>query len=130
GDLQTEKAARYNFITPNLCHDMHGDALCPQGVSDGSNIKAGDDWLKANLQPIIDYALAHDGYVFITWDEGDSSNLIPLIAIGKNVVAGRAGTVMYTHSSLLKSEEEILGVPVLPSVTGANDFSDLFTAFP
>lgn len=130
GDLQSAGVASYNFITPNLCHDMHGDALCPQGASDGPNIKAGDDWLKANLQPIIDYALAHNGYVFITWDEGDSTNLMPLIAIGKSSIAGRAGAVMYTHSSLLKSEEEILGVPVLPSVTSANDFADLFTTFP
>ncbi len=130
GDLQSAGVATYNFITPNLCHDMHGDALCPQGASDGPNIKAGDDWLKANLQPIIDYALAHNGYVFITWDEGDSTNLMPLIAIGKNSIAGHAGAVMYTHSSLLKTEEEILGVPVLPAVTSANDFADLFTTFP
>ena len=32
----------------------------------------------------------------------------------------------YSHSSQLKSVEEILGVPVLPTVSSANDFSDLF----
>ena len=102
----------------------------PAGATDAPNIKAGDDWLHANLQPIIDYALARDGFVFITWDEGDATNLIPFIAIGKAAIAKRAGTVMYTHSSLLKSEEEILGVSVLTTVTTANDFSDLFTSFP
>ncbi len=125
-DLAGSSVSTYNFITPNLCNDMHGDPSCSHADTDAANIKAGDDWLKANLQPIIDYALAHDGYVFITWDEGDSTNLIPFIAIGKHSIAGHAGTVKYTHSSLLKSEEEILGVSALPSVTSAADFTDLF----
>ncbi|HSQ61583.1 MAG TPA: alkaline phosphatase family protein [Polyangiaceae bacterium] len=125
-DLKNSAVAQFNFVTPNLCHDMHGDANCTQGTATAGNIKAGDDWLKANLQPIVDYALAHDGYVFITWDEGDSTNLIPFIAIGKHSIAGHPGSVQYTHSSMLKSEEEILGVPVLSTVTSANDFADLF----
>ncbi len=129
-DLKNGTTARYNFITPNLCHEMHGAAACPTGTSDASLIKAGDDWLKANLQPIIDYALARDGYVFLTWDEGDSSNLIPFIAIGKRSIAARAGSVKYTHGSLLKSEEVIFGLTPLPTVTSANDFADLFTSFP
>ena len=34
----------------------------------------------------------------------------------------------YSHSSLLKSTEQFLGVPVLPSVTTANNFADMFEA--
>lgn len=129
-DLAAGTAATYNFITPDLCHEMHGDANCPSGTADATNIAAGDTWLMTNLPAIIDYALARNGFVFLTWDEGDSTNLMPFIAIGKNAIAKRAGTVAYTHSSLLKSEEEILGVPVLTSVASANDFADLFTSFP
>jgi hypothetical protein len=130
-DLQNGTVSAYNFVTPNLCHDMHGDPGCTQGTAANANIAAGDAWLKANLQPMIDYALAHDGFVFVTWDQGAGTDFtIPFIAIGKKVIAGHAGSVMYTHSSLLKSEEEILGVPVLSAVTTANDFSDLFTSFP
>jgi hypothetical protein len=33
---------------------------------------------------------------------------------------------MYTHSSLLKTIEEIFEVPVLPTVASANDFADMF----
>jgi hypothetical protein len=126
GDLKNAAVSTYNFVTPNLCHDMHGASGCPQSNTTAANIKAGDDWLKANLQPMIDYALARDGYVLITWDEGNSTNLIPFIAIGSHSVAGKVSTVKYTHSSLLKSEEEILGVPVLSTVTSASDFADLF----
>lgn len=126
GDLQNNTVARYNFITPDLCNDMHGDSNCQQANTDAANIKAGDDFLKNNLPPIIAYALAHDGYVFVTWDEGDNTNLIPFIAISNHAKKNYAGAVKYTHSSLLKSEELILGVPVLSKVANDNDFADLF----
>jgi len=122
----------YVFITPNLCDDMHGDPGCPQGTTDPPNIKAGDDWLKAELPRIIAYTMSHDrAVVWITWDEGDATNLIPFIAIGKHVKPGVSPTT-YSHSSLLKSAEEVLGVPVLATVTSANDFADVFKpgAFP
>lgn len=125
-DLKNSTVAQFNFVTPNLCHDMHGDANCTQANTDSANIKAGDDWLQANLQPMIDYALAHDGYVFVTWDEGNSTNLIPLIAIGKHSKANYPGAVKYTHSSLNKSIAEVFGVTPLTTVAGANDFADLF----
>lgn len=126
GDLGAA-VSRYNFITPDLCHDMHGDSACSQGTDVSGNIHAGDNWLMTNLQPIIDYAMANNGYVFITWDEGDKQTLqTPFIAIGKHVKAGYTGTVAYNHSSMLKSEEEILGVPILPTVMSASDLADLF----
>ena len=130
GDLANSTVADYNFVTPDLCNDMHGAGGCPQGTTNAEDIQAGDTWLKNNLQPMIDYAIAHDGYVFIVWDEGDTSLTIPFIAIGKNVKVKYSGPTTYSHSSLLKSEEEILGVPVLSTVSSANDFADLFTQFP
>ena len=39
---------------------------------------------------------------------------------------GYTSTVAYTHSSLVKTVEEIFGLPVLPAVASANDFADLF----
>ncbi len=89
-------------------------------------IAAGDAWLKANLPPIITYALAHNGYVFVTWDEGNSTNLIPFIAIGNHSKVKYPGAVTYTHSSLNKSVAEIFGVTPLSTVASANDFADLF----
>ena len=115
----------YVFITPNLCHDMHGDISCPSGITSSSNIKAGDTWIKAELPRIIDYTKTHNAVIFLTWDEGSSTNLIPFVALGAHVKPGTSG-VMYTHSSLLKTTEEILGVPVLPKVAAANDFADMF----
>jgi phosphatidylinositol-3-phosphatase len=128
GDLAAGTVSGYVFITPNLCDDMHGNLGCPQQGT-AADIKAGDTWLSTELPPIVAYAQAHDGVVFLIWDEGDSSNLIPFLALGPNVKAGVSATA-YTHSSLLKSSEEMLGVPVLPDATAANDFADMFTQFP
>lgn len=115
----------YVFITPNLCHDMHGAATCSSGLSSSPNIKAGDTWLKAELPRIIDYTKTHNAVIFLVWDEGSSTNTIPFLALGAHVKVGTSD-VMYTHSSLLKTTEELLGVPVLAKVTAANDFADMF----
>ncbi len=115
------------FITPDICNDMHGAFTCPSGLFDAQNIKAGDTWLSNELPRIIQYTKDHDdAVIFLTWDEGDSSNVIPFLAIGNLVKGGHTSTVTYSHSSLLKSIELLLGVPVLPSVNAANDLRDLF----
>jgi hypothetical protein len=123
-DLANNNIASYVFITPNLCHDMHGATGCPNS----NTIRSGDDWLKAELPRIINYATTHAGIVFITWDEGNSTNKMPFLAVGPGVKAGYAGAVSYNHSSLLKSVEEILGLPILSTVSGASDFTDLFNS--
>lgn len=122
-DLQAGAVAQYNFITPNVCNDMHGATGCP-GSDD---IRSGDDWLAAALPPLIAYANANDGVIFIAWDEPvGGSTLIPFIAIGPQVKPGYASSVRFTHSSLTKTVEEIFGLPILPTVSSANDLSDLF----
>jgi hypothetical protein len=128
GDLSTKNVASYNFITPDQCHDMHGDDGCP----DSNDIRAGDSWLSANLRPLIQFSEVNGGVIFITWDEGESTTLIPFIAVGCAVKAKHVSSVLYDHSSLVKSLDEMLGLPVLPLVVGANDFADIFTpgAFP
>jgi hypothetical protein len=117
--------AQYTFISPNVCNDMHGDSSCPSSASDV--IATGDAWLASNLPPLIDYVNAHSGVIFIVWDEPEGgSNLIPFIAVGPGIKPGYTSTVGFTHSSVVKTVEEIFGLPVLSTVAGANDFADLF----
>jgi hypothetical protein len=123
-DLGNHAVATFNFITPNLCNDMHGATGCPNS----NEINSGDQWLQANLPALIAYANSNQGAIFLTWDEGDSTSKMPFIAIGPHVKTGYTGTVLYNHSSLLKSIERILEVPILSTVTSANDFTDLFVA--
>jgi phosphatidylinositol-3-phosphatase len=53
---------------------------------------------------------------------------MPFLAVGPGVKANYAGAVSYTHSSLVKSVERILALPILSTVSGSNDFTDLFNA--
>ena len=122
-DLAANKLANYVFITPNVCNDMHGDKKCKD-----HRIKAGDDWLKAKLPPIIEWANKNDGAIFIIWDEGDKTQKLPFFAIGPGVKPNHVSTVAFDHGSLVRSVEEIFGLPVLPTVANNNSFADLFKA--
>lgn len=123
GDIAAGDVTSYTFITPNQCHDMHGQSGCPSNT-----IRAGDDWLRAELPQMISYANANAGVIFIVWDEGSSTTKLPFLAVGPGVKTNFAGSVSYTHSSLLKSIERILELPFLSTVSSANELGDLFTA--
>jgi hypothetical protein len=124
-DLAQGTTARYNFITPNVCHDMHD-----------CSITDGDTWLSNELPKILQsQAYKQSGAVFITWDEGSGStgdSPIGLIALSPSAKGrGYSNSVYYTHSSLLLTLQEIFGVrPLLGDAVNATDLSDLFAAFP
>jgi hypothetical protein len=121
--------ARYNFITPNLCDDMH-DSCAPTNDA----IKQGDMWLQSNLPAILgSQASKNGGAVFITWDEGEGSDgPIGMIVLSPAARGhGYHNAIAYTHSSTLRTLEEIYGVrPLLGDAQNATDLSDLFTTFP
>jgi phospholipase C len=124
-DLANNTVAAYNFITPNLCHDMHSNSCT--GSSDP--IKQGDTWLSQNVPAIISYVNAHQGVLFIVWDEpAGSTGTIPLIVVGPHVKANHVSSIQYSHSSLVKSVEQILALPFLATVSSENTFTDFFDA--
>jgi len=55
-DLANNTVAQYNFITPNLCNDMH-DSCAPLN----DPIRQGDTWLSQNLPAILDSAAYRSG---------------------------------------------------------------------
>lgn len=128
-DLTNGTVARYNFITPDLCHDMH-DSCAPLQ----NPIKQGDAWLSTEVPKILEsQAYEQNGVVFITWDEGVGGDgpigLIVLSPYAKG--GGYANAIHYTHSSTLRTLEEIFGVtPLLGDAVNATDLSDLFATFP
>jgi phospholipase C len=125
GDLTADRVAAYNFITPNLCHDMHSNSCA--GSSDP--ILQGDTWLRDNVPAILSYVAAHQGVLLIVWDEPvGSTGTIPLIVLGPHVKPNRASTIQYSHGSLVKSVEQILGLPILPTVSADNALADFFDA--
>ncbi len=114
--------AAYNFITPNLCNDMHD-----------CSVATGDAWLSREVPKILaSKAYKEGGALFITFDESAGSNVpIGFMVMSPLAKPGYAGQVAYTHSSTLRSVEEIFGVaPFLGDAANATDLSDLFKSFP
>jgi len=128
GDLAADTVGNYNFITPNLCNDMHDS--CPP-MND--TIAQGDAWLSMLVPKLLaSKAYAEGGTVIITWDEGENGDgPIGLIVLSSAAKAGYAGSAHYTHGSTLRTVQTILGLsPFLGDAAHATDLSDLFTTPP
>ena len=126
-DLTSGNVARYNFITPNTCNDMHDRVGCV--TTDA--VQNGDTWLSTAVPPILNSAAYQaNGVIFITWDEGAGGDgPIGLMVLSPDAKAGYSNEIPYTHSSLLRTLQEIFGVrPWLGDAAQAADLSDLFTA--
>jgi phospholipase C len=125
-DLQNGTVASYNFLTPNLCNDMHDD--CGDG-----DIEQGDTWLSVEIPKIqASDAYQQGGAIFITWDEGGSGNQpIGMIVVSPFARVGYSNEIEYSHSSTLRTMQTIFGVgPFLNDAANAEDLGDLFTSFP
>ncbi len=127
-DLASGNVARYNLIIPNLCDDMHNSIGCASLDS----IHNGDQWLAQAIPPILaSSAYQAGGVLLITWDEGSRGDgPIGMIVLSPHAKPGYANTVAYTHSSTLRTLQEIFGVePLLGDAANATDLSDLFEDF-
>ena len=112
-------SARFTFITPNLCHDMHN-----------CGVRTGDRYLEGLIPKIVrspEYRAGRTA-VFITWDEDDGStgNHIATIVIAPHIAAGTKSGTRFTHYSLLRTTEELLG---LKKLGGAAHASSMRAAF-
>jgi phospholipase C len=116
-DLQQNQVARYNFITPNVCHDMHD-----------CSVASGDGWLSTEVPKIMASAAYQHAVLFVTFDESENADgPIGMIAVSPFAKPGYSNTIRYTHSSTLRTLEEIFGVtPLLGDAQNASDLSDLF----
>jgi hypothetical protein len=130
GDLTNGTVARYNFITPNLCDDMHDSLGCPTLDS----VKNGDTWLAAELPKILGSAAYKDnGAVFITWDESEGGEVpIGMIVLSPKAKGhGYVSATKYYHSSMLRTVQEVFGAtPLLRDAANQPSLSDLFTSYP
>jgi acid phosphatase len=107
------------FIVPNQCNDMHD---CP--------IATGDAWAKRFLGPPIASPAMADGILFITWDEahGNSANHIATIVVAPRLAAPVASAKSYGHPSLLRTIEQLYGLPCLADACKAEPMIDLLPA--
>jgi hypothetical protein len=130
GDLASGNLARYIFITPDQCHDMHNTSGCETSNS----ITNGDRWLSRELPNIFNSVAFNTAALFITWDEGlgSSDGPIGMIVLSPFAVGGGYhNAISYTHSSMLRTVQEILNIgPFLRDAANATSLSDLFSTYP
>jgi len=103
--LRTNALPAYAFVTPDACHDMHD---CPKSV--------GDAWLQSWLPMILANTAYRNGRmaVFLTFDEGIGTNQrVATIVLSRYVGAGTVSHAHFTHYSLLRTTENLLGLPLL-----------------
>jgi hypothetical protein len=152
-DLNNNTIGRYNWITPNQFNDAHSalsGGFTYQGThytGDRAGIAQGDNFLSIVVPQIMaTSAYQNNGVIIIWWDEteggDDASRAIPEFVISPLAKGnGYASSVVFSHSSDLKTMEEIFGLskvnnPIPASETNnfsgfnnvatVNDLSDLF----
>jgi hypothetical protein len=127
-DLTNNTVACYNFLKPNICNDGH-DSCAPYYDS----VRQIDVWLAAEVPKILNsQAYSNNGALFITWDESHLANpRIGMIVLSPFARGnGYTNNIYYTHSSTLRTFQEIFGVgPFLGAAANATDLSDLFFQF-
>ncbi|MEA2433572.1 MAG: phosphatidylinositol-3-phosphatase [Actinomycetota bacterium] len=109
-DLAGGTLPRFTWVTPGLCSDSHD-----------CSISTSDRFLSAIVPPLLD-ALGREGVLFITYDEGTSSEgccdvasggRIPFVVAGGAAQAGKDSEDQHTLYSVLRTIEEGFGLPLL-----------------
>jgi hypothetical protein len=104
-----EPLATFTLVIPDLCDDTHD---CP--------VATGDRWLAEWVPKFTStpsYARGRTA-VFIVWDEPTP---MPFIALARSVVKGTVLRAPVDHFALLRTTEDMLGLPLLVGATGAQD---------
>lgn len=117
-------APAFTFVTPNICHDMHGALNCFLNLE-----TAGDTWLRTWLPKITATPVykSNDTAIVVVWDEGafgttgedcasntsDESCHVAAVVVAPSVRPRTVVSTLLNHYSLLKTTEDLLGVPEL-----------------
>ena len=138
-DLNNNSIAQYNWITPNEFNDMHSALSGGYKSLTGDNaaVKQGDDFLATLIPKIMASQVYKNNGAIIIWnDETEGTNADDFSHTMMEIVIsplakgnGYASSFNYTHSSDLKTMQEIFQVgPLLgdAAAAGTFDISDLF----
>jgi hypothetical protein len=155
GDLEAVSTTpNYSFITPNLCHDGH-DEPCVDGQPGG--MVSADRFLQSWIPRILrSPAYRKDGLLIVTFDEAESHDAdaccgekqgpntpnnggptpgagggrIGAVLLSRYIKPGTFSKRQYNHYSMLRSIENMFGLPRLgyANAAGLRPFGeDLFT---
>jgi hypothetical protein len=120
--LHYSKLPTVSWVIPNIVDDMHN----PTGSS--TAIQNGDAWFKKNIMPLVRWAVTHNTLVITTWDEDDNlhSNNIATLFSGSNINGGTYSTPTFTHYDVLRTIEDMYGLPYCGSSSTAADITGMW----
>ncbi|MGW4404724.1 alkaline phosphatase family protein [Nonomuraea sp. NPDC004702] len=107
-----------SFVIPDMCNDMHD---CSVGT--------GDSWTKSRLDGYVQWAKTHNSLLIATFDEDDftSVNQIYTVFAGAHVKAGHQSTTQINHYNVLRTIEDMYGLPALGNAAGKSPVTDAWT---
>lgn len=137
-DIAKNSLPNFMIIVPDGNHDAHD---CPVGMTTcttAQTLAAADQFLQANLGPILNTApfqAGGDGLAFVTFDEcsdgtdeGCNANVY-LGVIGPQVIPHTVSNAYYKHENTLRTMLDALGVTTYPGASAsASDESDFFAS--
>jgi phospholipase C len=141
-DIDNNSLPAYSWIVPNKCNDMHN-------CSGQNPVTAGDTFIKTWVDRIIATPDYQNGstVIVLTWDEGveggrpfnedclaqanlsDESCHVPTVVLSPYITPGTAPSTFFTHYSLLKTTEKMLGVTQYLGHAGDAGTTDMLAAF-
>ena len=132
-DLTNDALPDYAFIVPNVNDDAHN---CPVGMTtctDALMLSTADQWLYANISPLLASAAFKNSLLIIVFDESVDTDAtygggqVPAVLVSPLVHAGYKSTTFYQHESTLRLMMEGLGVTDLPGAAAtAPDMVEFF----
>jgi hypothetical protein len=121
---------RYTYIEATVPASMHGcNRIC--GKTKWAQLAMGDVWARTWVDALVrtPQYLSGDTVIFVAWDQATTlTNNTAFIVVSPYTAPGSVTRVPYTHYSLLRGTEDLLGLPHLghaadPETSSvANDF--------
>lgn len=124
-DLASGSLPNFSFIVPDAENDAHscqGNApTCP----DTDKLVRADNWLKNNIDSLINSPAFSNGVLIITFDEGDLTDMangggqVATVLAGASVKSGFRSTTFYQHESTLRLIMDLLQVGDHPGASAS-----------
>ncbi|MEE4417764.1 alkaline phosphatase family protein [Streptomyces bugieae] len=113
------KLPTVSFAIPDMCNDMHD---CSVGT--------GDTWIKNKLDGYVQWAKTHNSLLIATFDEDNftSVNQIYTVFAGAHVKAGYQSSTQINHFNVLRTIEDMYGLPALGNASGKSPITDAWTS--
>ena len=118
-DLSAGALAKFVWITPDMCHDMHN-----------CSVSAGDTWLSQVVPSILASPSFNNAVLFLLWDEGTTTTggggRIPAIVVSPFTPPGLRVSRAMNHYDTLRTIEDAWGLPPLGNAASATALTEFF----